>query len=137
MCACLHVKYALFFLDLIEYEFSSRHIFRKTLKHKFHEKSVQRNRIVPCGQTDMMKPTVAFHIFVNVPKTKNERQCHCQRHFCHVPIFWMLIPSVWSSCFSQSLLFSGFWFHHLSFNFSSFLLFKSCKILWNNLFQTS
>lgn len=45
-----------------------------------------------------------------------------------LPMFCMLMPSLCSSCFSQNAL-SGLFVHHFSFSFSSFLLFRSWRML--------
>ena len=46
----------------------SRKYFEKCSNFKFHENPSIRNRVVPCGQTDMTKLTVAFHNFAEAPK---------------------------------------------------------------------
>jgi hypothetical protein len=54
---------------LIELKFSPQ-IFEKSSNIKIHENPASRSQVVPCGQTDMMKLTVAFRKFANVPKNR-------------------------------------------------------------------
>ena len=46
----------------------SRRSFEKYLNIKFHKNPSSGSRVVPCGQTEMAKPIVAFHNFLNSPK---------------------------------------------------------------------
>jgi len=46
----------------------SREIFEKHSNIKFNENPSSGSRVVSCGQTDMMKLTVAFLNFANSPK---------------------------------------------------------------------
>ena len=43
-------------------------IFEKYSNIKFYENPSSGSRVVPCGQTDMTKPIVAFRNFVNAPE---------------------------------------------------------------------
>jgi hypothetical protein len=43
----------------------SRQIFEKSSNIKFNENPFSESRVVPCGQTDMTKLTVAFRNFPN------------------------------------------------------------------------
>jgi hypothetical protein len=68
----LHVKYPHSCQILIKFEFS-RQIFEKLSNRKFHENPLRESQVVPRGRrdsrTDMMKLTVAFCSFADVPKT--------------------------------------------------------------------
>jgi hypothetical protein len=46
----------------------SRQISEKVLNIKFHQNSPTGSRVVPCGQTDITKLTVAFRNFANAPQ---------------------------------------------------------------------
>jgi len=52
---------------LMDLEYS-RQIFEKDSNIKFHENPSSGSRVVPCGQTDIMKLTVAFRNFANASK---------------------------------------------------------------------
>jgi hypothetical protein len=60
----------------MELEFS-RLIFVTHPNIKFHENPFSGSRVVPCGQTDMTKLTVAFCNFANAPETNGDFK-HCQ-----------------------------------------------------------
>jgi hypothetical protein len=49
----------------------SRKIFVKYSNIKFHENLSSWNSAVPCGETNMTKPIVAFRNFANAPKTSH------------------------------------------------------------------
>ena len=63
----LHVKYPFFLSDLMNFEFSQQ-IFENISNIKFHQNPSNGSRVVPCGQTDMTKLTVAFRNVANAPK---------------------------------------------------------------------
>jgi hypothetical protein len=46
----------------------SRQIFKKSTNIKFHENLPNGSHVVPCGQTDITKLTVAFSNFARAPK---------------------------------------------------------------------
>jgi hypothetical protein len=46
----------------------SRHIFEKVSNIKFHQNPSSGSRVVPHGETDMTKLTVAFCNFASAPK---------------------------------------------------------------------
>jgi hypothetical protein len=64
----LHVNYPLFMSAFNETLVSGR-IFEKHSNVIFHGNSSSGSRVIPCGQTDMTKLTVAFRNFANEPKT--------------------------------------------------------------------
>jgi len=47
---------------------------KKCSNVNFHENPSSGSRVVPCGQTDVTKQTVAFHNFVNMPKIKQNKK---------------------------------------------------------------
>jgi hypothetical protein len=51
-----------------ESNFNFLNRFLKNTRIKFHYNPSSGSRVVPCGQTDMAKLVVIFHIFVNTPK---------------------------------------------------------------------
>jgi hypothetical protein len=59
-------------------------VFEKYSNIKFNENPSSGSRVVPCGRTDeeinMMKLIVAFHNFVNTPKT--DEVFFVVGHFC-------------------------------------------------------
>ena len=63
----LHVKYRLFWSDFYETRISSTD-FQKISNIKFHENPSSGSRLVPYGQTDMAKLTVAFRNLAKAPK---------------------------------------------------------------------
>jgi hypothetical protein len=52
---------------------SSEQILEKVSNIKFHDNPSSGSRVVPCGQTDMMKLIVAFRNFVKAPKKDKTR----------------------------------------------------------------
>jgi hypothetical protein len=50
----------------------SRQILEKSSNIKFYENPSSGSRVVPGGQTDMTKLTVAFRSFVNAPKHRRD-----------------------------------------------------------------
>jgi hypothetical protein len=61
-----HVKYLLYLSDIYE-TWNCWQILKKYWNIKFHENLSSSSRVVPCGQTDMMKLLVAFQNYANVP----------------------------------------------------------------------
>ena len=60
-------------VPLLLSDFNKAWIFFTDCRHsntKFHENSSRGSRVVPCGQRDMTKLTVAFSNFANAPKSK-------------------------------------------------------------------
>ena len=67
----IHVKYPLFLSDFNETLISSTDIRKKKSSDvNFHQNPSSGSRVVPCGQTDMTKLTVAFRSFANAPKNQ-------------------------------------------------------------------
>ena len=68
----LHVKYPLF-LSLFNETWIFSADLRKVLKYlDLHKNPYSRSRVVPCGQTDMMKVVVVFRNFANAPKNRSQ-----------------------------------------------------------------
>jgi hypothetical protein len=64
------MHYTLIILMILEF---SRQIFEKVSSIKFHENPSSGSRVVPCGQTDMKKPVVAFRNIANAPNKTSKR----------------------------------------------------------------
>jgi hypothetical protein len=68
-------------------EFSPQ-IFEKYSSIKFYKNLFSGSRVVPCGQTDMTKVTVAFRNFANAPKNQKltcRSHCHYMQAFVRSP----------------------------------------------------
>jgi hypothetical protein len=72
MYICLHVKYPLFFLDLLRLGFSQRS-FEKYSNTNFTKiRSVAAKLFHADGRTAMTKPAVVFRSFANAPKSEKQ-----------------------------------------------------------------
>jgi hypothetical protein len=63
----LHVNYPLFLLEFNQTSFLQ--IFDQSSNAEYHKNPSGKGRVIPLGQTDMTRLTVAFHDSVNEPKS--------------------------------------------------------------------
>jgi len=74
----------------IKLDFSGQ-IFGKSLNIKLYENPSRRNRVVPCGRTDVTKLIFAFHNVTNAPKNLSILGVYMVWNSKYIPTFQRIV----------------------------------------------